>query len=115
WARRQADAQLELVEAQPAGVRIVFRSAATRVTLAARAEPFGYVGVPLRAPGVFDVLGDGELVAWASLACAVQILRDLTTGEITRSEAEPEELTFELGVSGGVERLVEIWLPYSES
>ena len=115
FARRQADAQFELVEAQPAGVRIVFRSAATRVTLVARAERFGYVGVPLRAPGVFDVLVDGELVASASLSSAVQILRDLTTGEITRSEAEPEELTFELGVSGGVERLVEIWLPYSES
>ena len=61
------------------------------------------------------MLVDGELVASSSLSRTVQILRDLTTGEITRSEAEPEELTFELGVSGGVERLVEIWLPYSES
>jgi len=61
------------------------------------------------------VLVDGELVASSSLSRTVQILRDLTTGEITRSEAEPEELTFELGVSGGVERLVEIRLPYSES
>ena len=67
WARGRADAQLQLVEAQPAGVRIVFTTTAPRVRVTALATRFGLAGVPPRAPGVFDAVVDGVLVASATL------------------------------------------------
>ncbi len=115
WARGRGDAQLQLVEAQPAGVRLAFTTTASRVTLTALATRFGYVGVPLRAPGVFDVLVDGALVASASLNDAVLVLSDLATQQTSTTAAEPEDLVFDLGDSAGAERLVEIWLPHPES
>lgn len=115
WARARGDAQLQLVEAQPAGVRIACLTPATRITLTALATRFGYVGVPLRSPGVFEVLVDDALAASGSLTGAVQVMRDLATGAESTSPAEPETLVFELGDSAGAERRVEIWLPYLES
>ncbi|MCL1872445.1 MAG: GDSL-type esterase/lipase family protein [Promicromonosporaceae bacterium] len=115
WARRRGDAQLKLVEAQPAGVRVAFTTTAPQVTLTALATRFGYVGVPLRAPGVFDVVVDGVLTASASLEDAVVVMLDMTTGRTTTTPAEPSALTFPLGPDDGRNRRVEIWLPHNES
>ncbi|QAY69251.1 SGNH/GDSL hydrolase family protein [Xylanimonas protaetiae] len=114
WARARGDAQLKLAEAQPAGVRLAFATTAQRVALTALATRFGYAGVPPRAPGVFDAVVDGSLVASHSLGSAVVVTLDMATGRTTTSEAEPETLVFDLGPSGP-ERHVEIWLPHTES
>jgi lysophospholipase L1-like esterase len=115
WARARGDAQLALAESQPAGVRLSFTTTAPRVTLTALATRFGYAGVPPRAPGVFDAVVDGSLVASASLASAVVVTLDMTTGRTTTTTAAPEELTFDLGPDDGRSHRVDLWLPHTES
>jgi hypothetical protein len=49
WARAQSDdPQLHLVEAQPAGVRLVLRTTATRLALDVLPTKRRYVGAPAR-------------------------------------------------------------------
>lgn len=115
WARARGDAQLKLAEAQPAGVRVAFRTTASRIGLTALATRFGYAGVPPRAVGVFDVVVDGSLAASASLVDAVVVTLDMATGRTTTTQAAPETLTFDLGPDDGRARRVEIWLPHTES
>lgn len=115
WARDRGDVQLRLVEAQPSGVRLAFTTTAPRITLTALATRFGYVGVPLREPGVFDLVVDGTVTASASLRGAVVVMLDMATGATTTTPADPETLTFGLGPDDGRERRVEIWLPHTES
>ncbi|ACZ32066.1 hypothetical protein Xcel_3064 [Xylanimonas cellulosilytica DSM 15894] len=115
WARARGDAQLKLAESQPAGVRIAFTTTAPRVTLTALATRFGYAGVPPRAPGVFDAVVDGSVVASASLGSAVVVTLDMSTGRTTTTQAEPEALTFDLGPDDGTARRVDLWLPHTES
>lgn len=115
WARARGDAQLQLVEAQPAGVRLVFTTTAARVTLTALATRFGLAGVPPRAPGVFDAVVDGVLVASASLSHAVTVTMDLGTGRSTTVAADPGAMSFDLGADDGRRRRVELWLPHVES
>ena len=63
WARRQSDdPQLHLVEAQPAGVRLALRTAATRLELEVLPTKRRYVGAPARPDGWYDVLVGGERV-----------------------------------------------------
>ncbi|WP_420121995.1 SGNH/GDSL hydrolase family protein [Nakamurella sp.] len=115
WARARGDAQLQLVEAQPAGVRLVFTTTVARVTLTALATRFGLAGVPPRAPGVFDAVVDGVLVASASLSHAVTVTMDLGTGRSTTVAADPGAMSFDLGADDGRRRRVELWLPHVES
>lgn len=115
WARARGDAQLQLVEAQPAGVRLVFTTTAARVTLTALATRFGLAGVPPRAPGVFDAVVDGVLVGSASLSHAVTVTMDLGTGRSTTVAADPGAMSFDLGADDGRRRRVELWLPHVES
>ena len=115
WARGRADEQLQRVEAQPAGVRVVFTTTAPRVTLTALATRFGLAGVPPRAPGVFDAVADGVLVASATLDDAVTVTMDLATGRSTIVPADPGAVHFEIGVDDGRRRHVELWLPHVES
>ena len=113
WALRlAADPQLSMAASQPSGVRLAFETTSTVVELTARAERFGYVGVPPRALGIFDVLVDGVLHDRLSLSTATMHLTDLTTGEVTTSVTEPETLRIDLP---GGEKRVEVWLPHTES
>src|SRR5699024_2082643 len=60
WARAQgADAQLAMVESQPAGVRLAFRTAATVIELDTLPTRYSYVGAPARPDGVYDLVVDG--------------------------------------------------------
>ena len=53
WARAQAgDPQLTMVESQPSGVRVAFRTAATWVELDTLRTVIVIAGVPPRANGV---------------------------------------------------------------
>src|SRR3954467_14156244 len=62
WARAQgADGQLAMAEAQPSGVRVVFRTRATAIELDTLRTKPAYQGAPPRPDGVYDLLIDGEL------------------------------------------------------
>ncbi|WP_433190970.1 GDSL-type esterase/lipase family protein [Actinoallomurus sp. CA-150999] len=112
-ARAQgADGQLTMAEAQPSGVRVVFRTRATVVELDALRTKMAYEGAPPRPDGVYDLLVDGRLAGRAGVTGGNVMVVDM----ITRSgETRP-------GPVGTVrftdlpERLkdVEIWLPYNE-
>ena len=114
WARaREADAQLSMVEAQPAGVRLVAATTASWIELRARASRFAYAGLPARPDGVFDLLVDGELVAQRSLATATTTTVDPATGAATTEPGEVETLRFtDLPVGP---KTVELWLPHTEA
>src|SRR5262245_18756306 len=66
-ARAQcADGQLAMAEAQPSGVRLVFRTRATAVELDTLRTKMAYQGAPPRPDGVYDLLVDDQLTAQAS-------------------------------------------------
>ena len=114
WAReREADAQLSMVEAQPAGVRLVFATASSRLELPARASRFAYAGVPARPDGVFDLVVDGRLVAQRSLVGATTTTVDLTTGAARTETGDVEALLFDDLPAGA--KTVELWLPHTET
>src|SRR4051794_851601 len=70
-ARAQcADGQLAMAEAQPSGVRVVFRTRATAVELDALRTKVAYEGAPPRPDGVYDLLVDGRLAGRASVPAA---------------------------------------------
>ena len=114
WARAQgADAQLAMVETQPAGVRLVVATRSTWLELRARAARFAYRGLPARPAGVFDLVVDGGLLGQASLATASVTTADLATGAVETTVGEVEGLRFEDLPAG--EKLIEIWLPHTET
>jgi hypothetical protein len=80
-ARAQcADGQLAMAEAQPSGVRLVFRTRATAVELDALRTTLAYEGVPPRPDGLYDLLVDGRLTAQAGVTGGNVVLMDMTTG-----------------------------------
>ncbi|GAA4639346.1 SGNH/GDSL hydrolase family protein [Actinoallomurus vinaceus] len=112
-ARAQgADGQLAMVEAQPSGVRLVFRTRATAIELDTLRTKNAYEGAPPRPDGVYDLLVDGRLAGRAGTTGGNVLMIDMTTGS---AETRP-------GPVGTVrftdlpERVkdVEIWLPYNE-
>ncbi|MGW2992919.1 lipase, partial [Streptomyces sp. NPDC001193] len=83
WARAQyADGQLAMAEAQPSGVRLVFRTRATVVELDALRTRTAYVGAPPRPDGVYDLLVDGRLAAQAGVGGGNVRTVDMTTGSV---------------------------------
>lgn len=120
WARAQwRDQQLSMVEAQPSGVRICFRSAATAIELEALPTKRDYVGMPPRPDGVYDLVIGGELARQGSIA----------TGEVWRIDPSawatgtsvapeiapgtPDRVRF-TDLPEGLKD-VEIWLPHDEA
>ncbi|WP_432000323.1 GDSL-type esterase/lipase family protein [Streptomyces sioyaensis] len=112
-ARAQcADGQLAMAEAQPSGVRLVFRTRATAVELDTLRTKIDYLGAPPRPDGRYDLLVDGRLAGQAGVTGGNVLTVDLMTGS---AETRP-------GPVGTVrftelpDRLkdVEIWLPYNE-
>ncbi|GHF02948.1 lipase [Streptomyces fumanus] len=113
WARAQsADPQLGLAEAQPSGVRLVFRTRATAVELDTLPTRRGYTGAPPRPDGVYDLLVDGEPHARATASGGNVLTTDLSTGAVEHHPGAPGTLRF----TGLPEREkdVEIWLPHNE-
>ena len=59
WARAQnTDPQLAMVEAQPAGVRLAFRTRATRLEIETVPTKRVYAGMPPRPDGTYDLVAD---------------------------------------------------------
>ncbi|MFF0343073.1 GDSL-type esterase/lipase family protein [Kribbella sp. NPDC004875] len=114
WARTQYDdSQMSMVETQPSGIRLVFRTAATVVELDTVPTKRDYVGAPSRPDGVYDVLVDGELVRQLTAQGGDVISIDLTTGASELRVGEPD--TLRVGGLSGVPKTVEIWLPHAET
>jgi hypothetical protein len=114
WARAQcADAQLAMAEAQPSGVRLVFRTRATAVELDTLPTKLVYVGAPTRPDGVYDLLADGRLAGQASVTGGNTLVVDMTTGTAENQPGPAGTLRF-TALPDGVKD-VEIWLPHNET
>lgn len=113
---RFTDAQLSMVETQPAGARVALRTDATRVELdILRTRPM-YEGVPPRPDGVHDIVVDGELVHQVTSSGGDALVMDAATGASRVEPGPVATIAVELpavDLPGG-ERTVEIWLPHNE-
>jgi hypothetical protein len=114
WARAQCtDGQLAMAEAQPSGVRLVFRTRATAVELDTLPTKRVYVGTPSRPDGVYDLLVDGRLAGQASVTGGNTLIIDMATGTAEKQPGPAGTLRF-TGLPDGVKD-VEIWLPHNET
>ena len=114
WARAQSsDPQLAMVEAQPSGVRISFRTRATAVELDTLATRRVYAGLPARPPGVYDLLVDGRLAGQGSVPGGNTLTIDMATGTIDHLAGPAGTVSF-TGLPEAVKD-VEIWLPHNEA
>ena len=114
WARAQSpDPQLAMVEAQPSGVRISFRTSATAVELDALATRRVYAGLPSRPPGVYDLLVDGRLAGRGRVPGGNTLTIDMGAGT-TDHQAGPVGTVSFTGLPDTVKD-VEIWLPHNEA
>ena len=113
-ARRQIpDAQLAMAEAQPSGVRLVFRTRATAVELDTLPTKRVYLGAPPRPDGVYDLLVDGRLAGQADVAGGNTLTIDMTSGTAENRPGPAGTLRF-TGLADSV-KVVEIWLPHNET
>ncbi|WP_414170342.1 GDSL-type esterase/lipase family protein [Streptoverticillium reticulum] len=114
WARAQCtDGQLAMAEAQPSGVRLVFRTRATAVELDTLPTKRVHVGAPPRPDGVYDLLVDGQLADQAGVAGGNTLTIDMTTGT---AESRPGPVgTLRFSGLPGRDKDVEIWLPHNET
>ncbi|MGW6206929.1 GDSL-type esterase/lipase family protein [Streptomyces sp. NPDC055089] len=114
WARAQcADDQLAMAEAQPSGVRLVFRTRATTIELDALRTRTAYVGAPPRPDGVYDLLVDGRPAGQAGATGGNVRVVDMTTGSVETRPGPVGTVRF-AGLSEGPKD-IEIWLPYNET
>ncbi|GAA3935826.1 SGNH/GDSL hydrolase family protein [Actinomadura viridis] len=112
-ARAQyADGQLAMAEAQPSGVRLVFRTRATAVELDTLPTKTVYQGAPPRPDGVYDLLVDGRLAGRAGAQGGNVLNVDLATGS-TETRPGPGATVRFTGLPGRAKE-VEIWLPHNE-
>ncbi|WP_055534129.1 GDSL-type esterase/lipase family protein [Streptomyces graminilatus] len=113
-ARAQnTDPQLAMAEAQPSGVRLVFRTRATAVELDTLPTKRVYVGAPPRPDGVYDLLIDGRPAGRGSVPGGNTVTVDLTA---ETAEVQPGPVGT-LSFTGLPDHLknVEIWLPHNET
>jgi hypothetical protein len=114
WARAQYDdGQMSMVESQPSGVRLVFRTSATVVELDTLPTKRDYIGAPPRPDGVYDVLVDGQLVTQLTATGGDVVTIDLMTGATSQRPGQPE--TLRVAGLAAVPKTVEIWLPHDET
>ncbi|GLY93651.1 GDSL-type esterase/lipase family protein [Actinoplanes sp. NBRC 103695] len=114
WARAQCpDPQLAMVESQPSGVRLAFRTRATTIELATVRTVIVLAGVPARPDGIFDLVVDGTLVARSTATGGNRVTIDMATGSTTATPGPAHTARFADLPPG--EKDVEIWLPYQET
>lgn len=113
-ARAQnTDPQLAMAQAQPSGVRLVFRTRATSVELDSLPTKRVYVGAPPRPDGVYDLLVDGRQAGQGSVKGGNTLTVDMTAGTATHEPGPPGTLRF-TGLSDHLKN-IEIWLPHNET
>ena len=111
-ARARADAQLLGAEAQPSGVRLVFRTRATALALDLHRTRMVLKGVPERPAGTVDLLVDGRLERQEATTAGDVVHVDPATGAVELTQGPFGTVTFD-GLPPA-EKLVEVWLPYHE-
>jgi hypothetical protein len=77
------DDQLAMAEAQPSGVRLVFRTRSTALELDVLHTKLAYQGAPPRRDGLYDLVVDGRLAGQASVTAGNVRTTDMTTGSVT--------------------------------
>lgn len=112
-ARAQnVDPQLAMVEKEPSGVRLTFRTRATDIELDVLPTRRQLVGVPPRLDGVYDLCINGHLEHQQSTEGATILRTDMATGLTERLPGSVQTLRF-TGIAGGDKRF-DIWLPHNE-
>lgn len=113
WARAQCpDPQLAIVEAEPSGVRLEFRTTATAIELDVLPTRRELVGVPPRPAGVYDFCVDGQVERQESAAAATILRTNMSSGLVVREAGTVQTIRFRELASR--EKLIEIWLPHNE-
>lgn len=113
WARAQIpDVRLTIAEAQPAGMRLVFRTDATTLELDTLQTKRVYVGAPEQPPGTFTLVVDGRVLAHTSVPGGNTLLVDPVTVETELRPGSPGVARFPELPAGA--KTVEIWLPHNE-
>lgn len=113
-ARAQnTDPQLAMAEAQPSGVRLVFRTRATSVELDTLPTKRTYVGAPPRPDGVYDLLVDGRQAGRGSVTGGNTVTIDMAAGTAEHRPGTPGTLRF-TGLPDTMKN-IEIWLPHNET
>jgi hypothetical protein len=113
-ARAQcADGQLTMAEAQPSGVRLVFRTRATSIELDTLPTKLIYTGAPPRPHGVYDLLVDGRLVGQASAPGGNTVTIDIATGS-AQTQSGPVGTVRFTDLPDRI-KTVQIWLPHNET
>lgn len=113
WARAQGDGQLQMVEAQPSGVRVVFRTSATVVELDTIRTTVTYVGMPGRPEGVYDLVANGVLADQQPGAAGHVLEIDMATGGFEHRPGSVGTVRF-TGLAEGAKD-IEVWLPWNEA
>ncbi|MER8018150.1 GDSL-type esterase/lipase family protein [Streptomyces griseoluteus] len=113
-ARAQcADPQLRMVESQPSGVRLVFRTRATVIELDTVPTKRAYLGAPPRPDGVYDLLVDGRPAGSTTVTGGDTLTLDMSTGA---AELIPGPVgTARFTGLAAEDKTVEIWLPHNET
>jgi len=113
WARAQnTDPQLAMAEAQPSGVRLALRTAASTIELEVLRSRTTYTGVPLRPDGMIEVMVDDAPFASATMSGGTIVTVDMSTGARSAEEGPSSAARF-TGLPD-VPKDVEIWLPHNE-
>jgi hypothetical protein len=114
WARAQCpDPQLAMVESQPSGVRLAFRTGATTIELDTLRTVIGFAGAPARPGGVFDLVVDGVLAGQHPAGGGRRVTIDMATGSASTTPGPVHTVRFADLPEG--DKDVEIWLPYQET
>lgn len=118
WVRaRCADGQLAMAEAQPSGVRVVFRTEATVIELDTVRTKLAYRGGPSRPDGVYDLIVDGRLAGQGGVTGGKVMMIDMSTGAAVTEAGPVGTVRFgglpDSGLPDGAKD-IEIWLPYNE-
>jgi hypothetical protein len=101
-----------MAEAQPAGVRLVFRTEARAIELDVLPTKTEYVGAPPRPDGVYDLLVDGRLAGRASAYGGNVRTIDMMAGTTETRPGPVATIRFD-DLDPGTKQ-VEIWLPHNE-
>jgi hypothetical protein len=113
WVRDQfPDPQLLAMETQPSGVKLAFRSPATRIELVAHTSRVSYAGAD-RPRGRIDLVVDGTLLRSDVLTGGDQIHVDLLAGTTELRSGPTQVIAFDDLETG--DKKIEIWLPHNEA
>ncbi|WP_330174476.1 lipase [Streptomyces sp. NBC_01498] len=110
---RNTDPGLAMAEAQPSGVRLVFRTRATAVELETLPTKRVYAGAPPRPDGLYDLLVDGLPAGRGTVAGGNVLTLDMTAGTADMRPGPTGTLRFD-GLPAR-EKDVESWLPHNET